>query len=91
MNELSKHKSLDFYNPHSPKDNRNDKKPVQSNKYKSNTNLGISLNNVTNLSSVKFQNKRKSCITKMSKFKDISKLNGQNSNENIKRNSKQIE
>ena len=91
MNELSKHKSLDFYNPHSPKDNRNDKKPVQSNKYKSNTSLGISLNNVTNLSSVKFQNKRKSCITKMSKFKDISKLNGQNSNENIKRNSKQIE
>ena len=91
MNELSKHKSLDFYNPHSPKDMRNDKKPVQSNKNNSNTNLGITLNNVTNLSGVKFQNKRKSCYTKMSKFKDINKFNGQNSNENIKRNSKQIE
>ena len=37
MNELSKHKSLDFYNSHSPKAIRNDKKPIQSNKNNSNT------------------------------------------------------
>ena len=91
MNELSKHKSLDFYNSHSPKAIRNDKKPIQSNKNNSNTQLEISINHVTNLSGVKAQNKRKSCYNKMSKFKDINKFNTQNSNENIKRNSKQIE
>ena len=88
ISELSKHKSLDFY-AHSPKVNRNDKKPIiQSNKNNSNTQLEISINNLTNLSDVKSQNKRKSCYNKMSKFKEINKLN---SNENIKRNSKQIE
>ena len=88
MNELSKHRSLDFYNPHSPKDIRNDTKPSQSNKNNSNTNLGIAINHMTNLSGVKFQNKRKSCYVKM---KNMNKFNTQNSNENIKKNSKQID
>ena len=91
INELSKHKSLDFYNSHSPKEIRKDKKDAQSNKYNSNTNLGITINQTTNLSGIKVENNRKSCFTKMSKFKNINKYNIQNSNEIIKRNSKQIE
>ena len=91
MNELSKHKSLDFYNPHSPEGIRNDKKPSQSNKNNSNTNLGIKINHLTNLSGAKFQDKRKSCYNKTSKFKEMNKFNTQNSNENIKNNSKQID
>ena len=82
-NELSKHKSLEIYNQHSSKNIINNSNPTTTNNHNRNTSSGNSIKQITNLSNLKIQNKRKSCNdSSTQKLKELKKLiNNQNEND----------